>query len=158
MQCPGDGRRGQRQNIDLLAHLLEQLLVGHPKTLLFVDDEQAQILELHILRQEPVRPNHNVYAALGQEIHHPLLLLAGEKTREHFHRDRKRSQPLGEGLEMLLGQHRSRHQDRHLLAVHDRLERGPQRYLRLAIAHIAADQPVHGPRLFHIHLDLFQSA
>ena len=55
---------------------------------------------------------------------------------------------------MLLGQDRGGHQHGHLLLVHDGLERGPQRDLRLAVAHIAADQPVHGLGLLHVLLHL----
>jgi hypothetical protein len=46
----GIGRRGHRQHVDLLAHLLDALLVRTPKPLLLVDDEQPEILELHVLR------------------------------------------------------------------------------------------------------------
>ena len=56
---------------------------------------------------------------------------------------------------MLLGQHGRRHEHRHLLAVLDRLERGPHRHLGLAVADVAAQQPVHRPRLLHVLLDLF---
>ena len=45
-------------------------------------------------------------------------------------------------------------QDRHLLAVLDRLERRPHRDLGLAVADVAADQPVHRHDLFHVPLDL----
>ena len=44
---------------------------------------------------------------------------------------------------MLFGQDGGRHQDRHLIAVLDHLEGGPYRHLGLAVADIAADQPVH---------------
>ena len=44
---------------------------------------------------------------------------------------------------MLFGQHRGRHQDGNLAAILDHLEGGPDRHLGLAVADIAADQPVH---------------
>ena len=53
---------------------------------------------------------------------------------------------------MLLGQHRRGHQHGHLLARIDRLERGPHRHFGLAVADVAAEQPVHGPRLLHVVL------
>ena len=46
------------------------------------------------------------------------------------------------------------HQDGDLLAVLHRLERGPHRDLGLAVADVAADQPVHRHRPFHVVLDL----
>ena len=62
--------------------------------------------------------------------------------------------PLGEGLEVLLHEQGRRHQDRDLLAVLHRLERGPHGDLGLAVADVAADQPVHRDRLLHVGLDL----
>src|SRR3712207_8908501 len=41
-----------------------------------------------------------------------------------------------------------------LLAVLHRLERGPHRDLGLAVADVAADQPVHRDGLLHVPLDL----
>ena len=47
---------------------------------------------------------------------------------------------------------------RALLAVHHALEGGAQGHLRLAEAHIAAQQPVHGRRPLHVVLDLLDAA
>ena len=40
------------------------------------------------------------------------------------------------------------------LPSHDRLERGSQRYLGLAVAYVATHQPVHGAFAFHVAFDL----
>ena len=55
---------------------------------------------------------------------------------------------------MLLRQDRRRHQHRHLLAVHHRLERGADRHLGLPIPDVAGHQPVHRARGLHVPLDL----
>ena len=55
---------------------------------------------------------------------------------------------------VLLGEDRRRHQEQHLLAVGGRLEGGAQRDLRLAVADVAADQPVHRLRRLHVRLGL----
>ena len=55
---------------------------------------------------------------------------------------------------MLLGQHCGRHQQAHLHPVVHGLEGRPQRHLGLAVAHVAADKPVHGPGEFHVGLDV----
>ena len=55
---------------------------------------------------------------------------------------------------VLLGQHGGGHQDGRLLAVQHALHHRPQGHLRLAVAHVAAEQPVHGHGLFHVPLDL----
>jgi len=81
--------------------------------------------------------------------------LAGRaEARRHLDPQREIAQPLGEGAEVLLGEHGRGHQEHHLLAVRGRLERGPQRHLGLAVADVPADQPVHRPRLLHVGLDL----
>ena len=55
---------------------------------------------------------------------------------------------------MLAREQRGRHEDRDLLAVEHRLGRGAQRDLGLAVADVAADQPVHRHRPFHVGLGL----
>ncbi|MBA7700444.1 hypothetical protein ES703_109158 [subsurface metagenome] len=59
---------------------------------------------------------------------------------------------------MLLSEHGSRHQHRHLLTVHHCLEGGSNGYLCLTVAHIPADQSVHrlgfGHVLFYLLLNL----
>ncbi len=56
---------------------------------------------------------------------------------------------------MLQREDRRRHEHQHLLAVLRRLERRPQRDLGLAVADVAADQPVHRTRRFHVGLRQF---
>ena len=52
LQRARDRRRGQRQHVDLRAQLLEPLLVGDAEALLLVDDQQAEVLEAHVARQQ----------------------------------------------------------------------------------------------------------
>ena len=67
-------------------------------------------------------------------------------------RERVVRQALREGAVVLLREDRRRHQHQHLLAVLGGLERRAQRDLGLAVADVAADQPVHRPRRFHVGL------
>ena len=53
---------------------------------------------------------------------------------------------------MLLGQNRGRHQKNHLFSILYGLEGCPDRNLRLSVAHIPTDQPVHDLRTLHILL------
>ena len=55
---------------------------------------------------------------------------------------------------MLLGQNGGGHQQTDLHAVVHRLEGGPQGHLCLAVAHVSADQPIHGLDLLHVGLNL----
>ena len=54
---------------------------------------------------------------------------------------------------MLLGQNRRRHQHRHLIAGIDRFECGANGQFGFAVADVAAQQPIHRPRLPHVVLD-----
>ena len=75
-----------------------------------------------------------------------------------FSRDREAAHPLGERREVLLHQQRGRHQHGHLLAVLHRLEGRAHRDLGLAVADVAADQPVHRYDAAHVGLDLVDRA
>ena len=55
---------------------------------------------------------------------------------------------------MLLGQDGGGHQDGRLLPVQHAFHHRPQGHLRLPVAHVAAEQPVHGDRFFHILFDI----
>ena len=59
-------RRRHRQHVDPLAQLLDALLVRDAEPLLLVDDEQPEIAELHVLRQQPVRADDDVDLAGGE--------------------------------------------------------------------------------------------
>ena len=69
----------------------------------------------------------------------------------------KPREALLEGLEVLLHQDRGGRQQGHLLAAHHRLEGGAQGDLGLAVAHVPADQAVHGPRALHVPLHLLDA-
>ena len=82
------------------------------------------------------------------------LGLVVDETRQHLDHDGKVLQPLTKDVEVLLGENSGGSQQRDLLAAHRSLERGAQRELRFAEAHVTAKQPVHGTVRLHISLDL----
>ena len=146
----GDWRRRQRQDIHVFLHLLDLFLVRHAESLLFVDDQKAQILEDHILGQYPVGSDHDIHQSLFQ-IRQCLFLLSRRPEPAHqIHAHRKIFHPFNECVVMLLCQDRSRHQINHLLVFLHRLERRPDRHLRLAKAYVSADQAVHDLMALHI--------
>ena len=57
-------------------------------------------------------------------------------------------------LHVLEREHGGGREERHLLAVHHGLERGAHRHFGLAVAHVAAQQAVHGRRRLHVALDV----
>ena len=66
VQRPRNRRRAHRQHVDLLPQLLDLLLVRDAEPLLFVDDEQAEVAELDVLRQQPMRADDDVDLAGGE--------------------------------------------------------------------------------------------
>jgi hypothetical protein len=111
--------------------------------LLLVDDDEAEILELHRLAEERVGADDDVDAALGQAFLRLGEFDGGDEARGLRDLDRIAAQPVAECLHVLARKQRRRHHDRDLLAVHRRDEGGAQRDLGLAEPNVAADQAVH---------------
>ena len=57
------------------------------------------------------------------------------------------------GFKVLLGEERCGREKGNLFAAHHSLERGAHGDLGLAVAHVAAEEPVHGNGFFHVGLD-----
>ena len=148
-----------RQDVDRRPHALQVLLVLDAEALLLVDDHQAEVLEPGGRLQQPVGADEDVDLARGRACATISSLSVFDWNRDSTgdgHRELR--EPLGEGLEVLVGQQRRRHQDGDLLAVLHRLERRPDRDLGLPVADVAADDPVHRDRLHHVGLDLVDGA
>ena len=154
VQRARDRRSRQREDVDVRAELLQPLLVTHAEPVFFVDDDDAEVAELHILLEHAVRPDHDVDLARAECVHDAALLSRRAEARQHGDPHREGGEPLGERLVVLLREHRRRHDDCHLLAVHDRLEGGAERDLGLSVTDITHDQPVHGPPALHVALDV----
>ena len=138
-----DRRGRERQHVDLGAQLLQALLVADAEMLLLVDDDEAEILELDGLAEQRMGADDDVDRAVREALLDLLHLGGGHEARGLGDVERQAAEAVAEGLVVLAGQQRRRHDDRDLLAVHGGHEGGPQRDLRLAEAHIAADEPVH---------------
>ncbi len=96
--------------------------------------------------------DQDVDLALLVALEHVTGLGGGAQPRDHLDSERGVGEALAEGAEVLLGEDRGRHQHHHLGAVGGRLVRGAQRDLGLAVADVAADQPVHRPLGLHVGL------
>ena len=68
VQRAGDRRGGHRQHVDGLPHGLEAFLDFDAEPLLLVDDDQAQVVELHVRLHEAVRADDDVHRAGGQAL------------------------------------------------------------------------------------------
>ena len=145
-----DRRGGERQHVHLGAQALQALLLPHAEAVLLVDDDEAEVLELDVRLQQLVRADDEVDAARREAFERRLRLLRGAEARQLGDAHREIGEAVGERLEMLLGEQRGRHQQRDLLAVGQRDERGAQRDLGLAEADVAAHEAIH--RLARCHV------
>ena len=150
----GDGRRGEGQHVHALTQFLDMLLVGDAEALLLVHDEKPQVFEFHVLAEKPVRADHEVELAAGEIPQGLCCLGACAEAAQNPDLHREAEEPLQRRLVMLLGEHGGGYQDRGLFAVQYALHHRAKRDLRLAEAHVAAEEPVHGNRGLHIRLDL----
>ena len=94
----------KREDIDLLAQVLELLLMLHAKTLLLVDDHQPQIVGVHIGGKQAMRSDEHIDLSFGKSRKRALLLPRRPKARKHIHFHAKGGKALKERLEMLLRQ------------------------------------------------------
>ena len=132
-------RRGRHgEHVNFLAHLLQALLVAHAEALLLVDDEQAEILELDVFREQPVGADEDVDLAGLHLLHDELLFLRGAEARDHLHLDGKLREAFFEGLEVLKAEHGGGREHGDLLAILHGFESGAHSDFGFAIAHIAA--------------------
>ncbi len=154
LQRPGNRGGAHREHVHRGPHLLQVFLVLDAEPLLLVDYHQAEILEVGRGRQQPVGSDDYVDTALGEPFQHSLLLGRGIEPRHRPHGHRECRIPLGERLQMLLDEQRGRDENGDLLAVLHRLECSPHRNLGLAVADIAADDPVHRDGFAHVGLHL----
>ena len=104
-----------------------------------------------------MRADDHVDAALAEPVEDAFLFGVGAETAQALDGKGELGQALAEGAVVLFGQHGGRHEHGHLAAVVDRLEGGADRQFGLAVADVAADEPVHGPRPPHVGLDLGQT-
>ena len=151
-QRPRDRRGGHRQHVHGGAHRLEALLVLHAEPLLLVDHDQPEVADRDRLAEQPVRSDHDVDRAVGEPLLHRERLLAGAKARQHLDVHRVARHALAKRVVVLAREHRRRHEHGDLPAIRDRLERRAHRDLGLAVADVAAQQPVHRARALHVRL------
>ena len=128
--------------------------MGHAEALLLVDDQKAQILELDALLQQPVGPDQQVDGPLLQPPEDLPALPRSLEPAQHLDVHRKAAEPGHRRGVVLLGQHSGGHQDGGLLPIQNALHHRPEGHLRLAVAHVPAEEPVHGRRALHIPFDL----
>ena len=148
-------RRGRHgEHVDLLAHLLDALFVADAEALFFVDDQQAEVGELEIFRQDAVRADEDVDFAGFGFLQNFFLLFRVAEAADHFDGDGERSEALLESFVVLEGEDGGGSEHGDLLVVADGLECCAHGDFCLAIADVAAQQAVHGLSGFHVAGDV----
>ena len=109
------GRCRHCQRVYVGLHLAQFLFGRHTELLFLVDNQQPQVLELDTLAYQLVRTYQYVNLAVCQIFQDGSGLLGCTGSRQIFHPYRQVLQTTGEGLVMLISQHRCRHQYSHLL-------------------------------------------
>ena len=152
VKCARNGCGAQCEHVHQPAHLFELLLLHHAETLLLVDDDQSEVLEASVVLHQPMGADDDVHGAGGKVFDHSLLLTSRAEAGEQLDAHGIIRHPFAECVEMLLRQHRRRHQHRHLTPIHHRFERGANGNFGLSETDVTADQAVH--RLGGLHVGL----
>ena len=130
-QGAGDGGGGHDELVGMHPFPLPFFSQGealmHAEPVLFIDDDQGEALEYHLLLEDGVGAHHHLDAAVrdgGQRLFPRLALLL---ARQPAHLDAERFQPPGEVDGVLFGQQLGRGHQPHLAAVADGLQGGQRR-------------------------------
>ena len=136
--------------MDFGAQFLHALLVRDAEMLLFIDDHETEILELHGLGEQRMRADHDIDRAVGKTRTRLRDICGRDQPARLPDPHRKAAEAIREGLEVLPREQRRRHHNRDLRAVTRGEKCGAQRDFGFAEADVAADQPIHRPPLAQI--------
>ena len=129
----------------------------HAETLFFVHDKESQILESHVLRQQPVGADHQIHLSFFKLLHRLLLLSRTAESGKNVHCKGEVLKSFLKSVVMLVGQYCGGHQHSSLLSFCQTLEDCSGSNFSLSEAHVAQKKPVHAEWLFHVLFDLFRS-
>ncbi len=104
VQGARDGRGRHGEHVDGGAHLLEALFVADAEALLFVDDEEAEVLKLQVFGEEAVGADEDVDFAVGYFFEDLFLLFGGAEAGDHLDVDGEVGEAALEGLVVLEGE------------------------------------------------------
>src|SRR5215831_1714744 len=128
--------------------------MAHAEALLLVDNQQAEIGELDVLRQNAMRADEHIDLSRFDLLQNFLLLLRRPEAADHLEGDWKSRKALLERLEVLKRKNRRRRQHRDLFVIAERLERSAHRNFRLAVTYITAQQTIHRAARLHVGLHI----
>ncbi len=114
LQGARDRRGGQGQHVNIRAHRLQTFFVTHAKVLFFINNQQAEVLELDRLCQQRMGADNNIDGAAIDAVAGGCGLFRGDKTRQLTHFKREATEAFGEGFIVLTCQQGRRRNNRHL--------------------------------------------
>ena len=124
------------------------------EALFLVDDDKTEIVEFDIGGEQSVRTDDDIDFTSSDGADGRVLLARRFEAGEIGYLDRESAHTGADGVVVLHGKDRRGHEDCHLLAVHDRLERGAESDLRFTEAYVTAEQSIHRDGALHIVLDI----
>ena len=101
------------------ALLAQRRTLADAKPVLFVDDDQAQVLKGHVVLDERVRPDHDVRSACAYFSLERFLLPPGQRASQEPHLRGRIREQARERSKVLLGQDFGGRHDRNLLPVRE---------------------------------------
>ena len=116
----------------------------HAEAVLLVADDEGKIVKRHVLRDERVRADDELRAAVCNFRLVLPLLRGSQRARHQNYGDPKRRKELFERLRVLLSEDFGRGHEGRLMVVLDRAEARRRRDHRLAASHVSLHEPVHG--------------
>ena len=152
VQRSRDRRRAECQDIRCDSKLKQALFVFNSEALLFIDHDEPEILESHILRKNAVRADEDVDIALRSRFENDALLSICLESTQRLHAERIRAESIAKTLLVLLGKHCGGHEQRSLSTTIHYLECRANRDFRFAESNVTAHEPIHRARPLHIAL------
>ena len=141
---PRDGRGRHDKKVRRLALGGQRGSLRHAEAVLLVADDEGKIVKRHVLRDERMRADDELGAAV-RNFRLVLPLLRGWKRAGHEgYGNSERGKELCKRHCMLLGEDFSRGHEGRLMAVLDRAEARRRRDHRLAASDVSLHEPVHG--------------
>ena len=157
-QGPGNGGGGHDQGVGMAALGRQSRPLSNAEAVLLVGDHQAQVPEVHPLRQKGVGADDKVRLSRRQAGGNGPLFPGGGGAGQQGAPDAKRLQQGGEAPVVLLGQDlRGGHQGRLPAVLHHKVHAGGGHH-GLAGAHVPLAQAVHGDAPLHVGQGLVHAA
>ena len=149
--------RRQRQYIHIFLQLFDLFLMLYPEPLLFVNDQEPQILKFHIIAQYTMSTDDDIHQSSFCISRRLFLLGRRPETTHQINPHGKILHSLYKGIVMLLGKNGRRYQVNHLLILLHCLKSRTYSDLCLSVPHISTDQAVHDLFTLHILFDRVNS-